>query len=198
MIKKILLTVASCALLTASSLSFAATPTQSGHWLIADLNKMSQSEFEKAIAPVFEKAPWAVKATGERRPYRSFMDMYRAMDVIINSADAQVQLDLINSHPDLACKGVRPANVGEHSQKEQAGSGLNECSPEEAVLLKDLALAYHNKFGFTFFLAAAGFNRVEIAEQLKMRMNNTRDQEFATALQQISKVMLMRMLATAK
>jgi 2-oxo-4-hydroxy-4-carboxy-5-ureidoimidazoline decarboxylase len=195
MLKKVLLTVAASTLLALS----VSVPTAAAadHVMMADLNKMSQADFEKALAKVFERAPWVIKATGEMRPYKGFVDMYMNMVSVVQKADKKTKLALIQSHPDLACKGIRP-EVTAHSQSEQAGAGLDQCSQDEADKLAKLTSEYKQKNGFPFMLAVKGFNKAEIFEQIETRIKNAEESEFETALQQVYKVVLWRLLDTAK
>lgn len=165
---------------------------------VSELNSMSQAKFEQALGNIFEKAPWVIKQAAEKRPYKGFVHLYEGIIEPLKVARPDVQLALIKSHPNLACKGIRAENITAHSQNEQSGAGLNQCTQEEADLLLSLNRAYQKKFGFPFMLAIKGYNKTEIIEQLKMRMNNDRQQEFDSALQQVYKVVLWRMLDTVK
>ena len=132
---------------------------------VDDLNKMSQAQFEQSLDKIFEKAPWAISQAAKKRPYKGFIDMYEGIIGTVKGADYQTQLALIQSHPELACKGIRVANIAEHSQNEQSGAGLNQCTQQEADLLKSLNKQYKQKFGFPFMLAVKGFNKEEAHEQ---------------------------------
>ena len=195
MLKKLLLSAFASALL-ALSVSVS-TASAADYVMMADLNKMSQADYEKALAKVFERAPWVIKGAGQHRPYKGFVDMYMGMVSVIQKSDKKTKLALIQSHPDLACKGIR-AEVTAHSASEQAGAGLDQCSQEEADKLAKLTTEYRQKNGFPFMLAVKYFNKAEIFEQIDTRMKNSKESEFETALQQVYKVVLMRLLDTAK
>lgn len=165
---------------------------------VSELNSMNQEQFEQALGKIFEKAPWVIKQAAENRPYKGFVDLYEGTIKPLKMASPEVKLALIKSHPNLACKGIRAENITAHSQSEQSGAGLNQCTQEEADLLLKLNQAYQEKFGFPFMLAIKGYNKAEIIEQMKMRINNDKQQEFDGALQQVYKVVLWRMLDTVK
>lgn len=183
--------------LIASGLSF---PTFSADRAIyvSELNAMSQAQFEQALGNIFEKAPWVIRQAGEKRPYKGFVALYEGVIEPLKTATPEVQLALIQSHPNLACKGIRTVDITAHSQSEQSGAGLDQCTQEEADLLLNLNQAYQKKFGFPFMLAIKGYNKAEIIEQLRARINNDKQQEFDGALQQVYKVVLWRMLDTVK
>lgn len=161
------------------------------------LNAMSKAEFEKTLGDI-EKAPWAISEAAEQRPFIGFVDMYEKIIAGIKKADKKMQLELIRNHPELACKSVRAKVINEHSQKEQSGTGLNQCTEEEVALLQKMNAEYLQKFDFPFMLAVKGFNKEEIIQEFKSRLNNTKEQEFNTALQQIDKIVMMRLLDRVK
>ncbi len=161
------------------------------------LNAMSQVEFEQTLGDI-EKAPWAISEAAEKRPFTGFVDLYENIIVSIKKSDPKMQLELIRNHPELACKSVRIKEINEHSQKEQTGSGLNQCTEEEVALLQKMNMEYSKKFGFPFMLAVKGFNKEEIIQEFKVRLQNTQEQEFNSALQQVYKVVLMRLLDRVK
>lgn len=165
---------------------------------VNELNSMSQDKFEQALGNIFEKAPWVIQQAGEKRPYKGFVDLYEGIIEPLKTANHDVLLALIQSHPNLACKGIRSADITAHSQSEQSGAGLDRCTQEEADLLLSLNQAYQAKFGFPFMLAIKGYNKAEIIEQFQTRIKNDKQQEFDGALQQVYKVVLWRLLDTVK
>ncbi len=193
--KKALFIASACLLMSMSSASFAISPT--GHYTLDEVNAMSLRVYEKSLNKIFERAPWVISEMGKRRPHKSVMDMYISVYAGILTADREMQLSLIRSHPDLACKDVR-AEVTPSSSKEQASAGLDECTPEEAKALKDGFNAYRKKFRMPFVLAVRGFQKAEIFEQLKLRMENPQELEIQNALQNISKVVMLRLLDAVK
>ncbi|MFC0226859.1 2-oxo-4-hydroxy-4-carboxy-5-ureidoimidazoline decarboxylase [Serratia aquatilis] len=180
-----------------SSLSFSAFSAEKVIY-IDELNSMSQEKFEQALGNIFEKAPWVIQQAGEKRPYKGFVDLYEGIIEPLKTARPDVLLALIQSHPNLACKGIRTADITAHSQSEQSGAGLDQCTQEEADLLLNLNKDYQKKFGFPFMLAIKGYNKTEIIEQFQKRINNDKQQEFDGALQQVYKVVLWRLLDTVK
>lgn len=165
---------------------------------VDDLNHMSQADFERTLDHIFEKAPWAIQQAVAKRPYKGFVDLYEGIITTVKNADIKTQLALIQSYPDLACKGIRATEVNKYSQNEQGSSGLNQCTPQEAAQLLSLSKAYREKFGIPFMLAVKGYSKEDIIEQLQKRLNNDQQQEINTALQQVYKVVLLRLLDTVK
>ncbi|MDF0605757.1 2-oxo-4-hydroxy-4-carboxy-5-ureidoimidazoline decarboxylase [Neisseriaceae bacterium TC5R-5] len=165
---------------------------------VEDLNQMTQENFEQALQQIFERAPWAVQQAAEKRPYKGFVDLYEGLIGSVKNSDHATQLALIRSHPDLACKGIRPEDVAQHSQNEQSGAGLNQCTQQQADQLRELNTSYQQKFGFPFMLAVKGYNKADIVDQMQRRIEQEPQQEFDAALQQIYKVVMYRLLDTVK
>lgn len=165
---------------------------------LRDLNGMDKAQFEKALDGVFNKAPWAVTQTAEKRPFTGFVDLYEKLVAEVKSADKDKKMSAILGHPELACKSVRAENIAANSLKEQTASGLNECSQEEVLLIQDLNKKYKDKFGYHFMLAIKGYNKEEIINEVKARLNNDKDTEFEIAMQQIYKITMLRLVDKVK
>ena len=80
------------------------------------------------------------------------------------------------------------------STSEQAGAGLDKCSPEEFRRFTELNSAYKAKFGFPFILAVKGKGRAEILQNFEQRIHNAPDVEFRTALNEVHKIALLRLM----
>jgi 2-oxo-4-hydroxy-4-carboxy-5-ureidoimidazoline decarboxylase len=55
-----------------------------------------------------------------------------------------------------------------------------------------LNAAYREKFGFPFILAVRGYDRDGIIANFEARVNNTRDEELRTSLEQIYRIARFR------
>jgi 2-oxo-4-hydroxy-4-carboxy-5-ureidoimidazoline decarboxylase len=74
------------------------------------------------------------------------------------------------------------------STREQGGSGLLDCSPEELARLQELNRAYTEKFGFPFIIAVRGLDRRAIIEAFERRLGNSREAEIGEALRQVARI----------
>ena len=83
------------------------------------------------------------------------------------------------------------------SAREQAGAGLDNCTPDEFAAFQELNARYTHRFGFPFILAVKGLDRTAILASFRNRVDNTPDQEFRTALDQVHKIAGLRLLALA-
>lgn len=165
---------------------------------IDEINKMSAENYEKAFSNIFEDTTWPIVESAAKRPFSGFVNMYMNIIDVVEKSSEEKQLELIKSHPQLACKNLRNDNVAALSQGEQSGAGLNECTDKEAKELAKLNKEYNEKFGFPFLLAVKKATKQQIFSALKTRINNTRDQEFKIALQQEYKIVLFRLLDTVQ
>jgi 2-oxo-4-hydroxy-4-carboxy-5-ureidoimidazoline decarboxylase len=115
-----------------------------------------------------------------------------ALREAVNRSGPDAQLALIRAHPDLADK-LRAAPLTAASSVEQAGAGLDSCTPDELAEFHRLNDAYKAKFGFPFIKAVRGFSRPQILEEFRRRVTNDRQNEFAAALCEIHKIAGLRL-----
>ena len=106
----------------------------------------------------------------------------------VDNAGEGPQLALVRAHPELAGKAAVRGELTAESTREQSGAGLNQCTPEEFARLQDLNARYNEKFGFPFILAVRGYDRHGIIEAFAKRVENDRDTELRTSLEQIHRI----------
>jgi 2-oxo-4-hydroxy-4-carboxy-5-ureidoimidazoline decarboxylase len=116
-----------------------------------------------------------------------------AMARVAAALDDSEKLRLIRNHPDLAGRAAIAGELTAASTSEQAGAGLDRCTPEEYRRFQELNDAYKKKFGFPFILAVGGRTRREILAAFETRIRNGRDAEFRTALAEIDKIARLRL-----
>lgn len=155
---------------------------------LTELNALSQADFTAALGGIFEHSPWIPEATWPRRPFASVEALHAQMCATLAAADPDAKLALIRAHPELAGKLAIRGELTEASLREQAGAGLNQCSPEEFSRLTELNAAYIARFGFPFILAVRGHDRASIIANMAQRVGNDRGTEIATALAQIERI----------
>jgi 2-oxo-4-hydroxy-4-carboxy--5-ureidoimidazoline (OHCU) decarboxylase len=66
-------------------------------------------------------------------------------------------------------------------------------SPEEIGLFQQNNAAYQAKFGFPFVICARLNNKEAILNGFKVRLQNSREQEIRTALDEIGKIAALRL-----
>ena len=152
------------------------------------LNRFSQAEFTAALGGIFEHSPWIPEATWPRRPFASVDALHAALCATLAAADLDAKLALIRAHPELAGKLAIRGELTDASTREQAGAGLNRCSPDEFARLTALNTTYNARFGFPFILAVRGHDRSSIIANMTQRIDNDCEVEIATALAQIERI----------
>ena len=151
---------------------------------------MGRAEFVAKFGGVYEHFPEIAERAWDRGLSDATGDARRlaaAMAEVAAALDEAAKLKLIRNHPDLAGRlGV--ASLTAASRSEQAGAGLDQCSPEEFPRFQALNEAYKQKFAFPFILAVAGKNRYDILAAFEARIENDRETEFRAALAEIDKI----------
>jgi len=150
-------------------------------------SSLSRAAFIARFGPVYEASPWvaegvwpAVEAGGLDEPGA----LARAMRAEVDAAPREVRLALIRAHPELAGR----ARMADASVKEQAGAGLDQCSPGEFEAFQRLNGAYNARFGFPFVVAVKGLTRGDILAAFEARLANDPEVEFATAIAEIHRI----------
>ncbi|WP_345532848.1 2-oxo-4-hydroxy-4-carboxy-5-ureidoimidazoline decarboxylase [Viridibacterium curvum] len=157
------------------------------------LSALSQDEFVQAMEGIFEHSPWVAERAWTLRPFASREALLEALCSTMLSATHDEQLALIRAHPELAGKAAVRGELTAESTREQAGARLDACSPEEFARLQTLNSAYGEKFGFPFILAVRGYDRAQIIQRFAERLENSVENEFSEALQQITRIARLRM-----
>ncbi len=131
-----------------------------------------------------------VKRAAARLP---FSDLYGGLMREVYAASPDEQLALIRAHPELAGKAAVDGSLTEASAAEQASAGLDRLSQEEFDRFHALNRAYAEKFGFPFIICVRLTNKAGILAAMERRLGNDRDEEIATALEQIGEIVRLRL-----
>ena len=162
--------------------------------------EMSRQEFVTRFGGIYEHSPWIAEAAYERGLTASEdtpEGLAQAMAEVLAGADVDAKLALIRAHPDLAGRAAVAGDLTVASKSEQAGAGLDRCTPDEYRRFQELNEAYKRKFGFPFILAVAGKTRHDLLAGFEARIGNDRETELATALAEIAKIARLRLHAMA-
>ncbi|WP_372867436.1 2-oxo-4-hydroxy-4-carboxy-5-ureidoimidazoline decarboxylase [Pseudomonas sp.] len=159
-------------------------------------SRLSREDFVKVFADIYEHSPWVAEKAydlGQDASIDEVDGLHQRMADLLLSASHEMQLALINAHPDLAGKAAIQGELTESSTSEQAGAGIQQCTAEEFARFTQLNDAYKAKFGFPFIMAVKGSNRHQILAAFEERIHNAPEQEFACALAEINKIALFRL-----
>jgi 2-oxo-4-hydroxy-4-carboxy-5-ureidoimidazoline decarboxylase len=157
---------------------------------------LDRADFVALYGSVYEHSPWIAEALfdgGLAARLDSAEGLHRAMAAIVEAAPHERQLALLRVHPDLAGRLAMRAELTAASTAEQAGAGLDKCSPAEFARFTELNDAYKAKFGFPFIMAVKGRERAEILAAFERRLANDPAAEFRTALDEVHKIALFRL-----
>ncbi len=140
---------------------------------------MDRAAFLAKFGGVYEASPWVAEAC-----WPPPSDLPAAMRAVVDAAPRERKLALIRAHPELASR----TKMAEASVKEQAGVGLDQCSPQEFEAFQRLNAAYNARFGFPFIYAVKGASRADILAAFEARLGNDPEIEFETAIAQIHRI----------
>lgn len=160
---------------------------------VASLSSLDRTAFVGKVGTVFEHSPWVMERAWEKRPFATRAAFYAQLAEVLRDAGRELQLALINAHPELAGKAAIRGELTADSAREQAGAGLNACTPEEFGWIQRLNTAYREKFGWPFIIAVKGLSRSEIIAEMARRTERSADEEFAEALAQIIRIASFRL-----
>jgi OHCU decarboxylase len=158
-----------------------------------EINSADQASFTASLGHLFEHSPWVAEGTWGRRPFRDGRHLHAELCATMRGASREKQRALICAHPDLAGRLAQQNQLTAESRKEQASAGLTALSAEELAVFQRLNTAYRERFGFPFVICARLNARETILRAMQERMNNSEEQEHATALGEIEKIAWLRL-----
>ena len=146
------------------------------------------------MTALFEHSPW-VEARAEARP--SSGDRHADLMAVVHEATREEQLALIRAHPELAGKAAVDGMLTGASAAEQASADLDRLTQAEFDRFHALNAAWRDKFGFPFIICVRLTDKAGILAAMERRLGNDRETEIATALDEIGKIVRLRLEATA-
>lgn len=157
---------------------------------------LDRAAFVARFGGVFEHSPWIAEAAfdaGLPKGPLTAERLHAAMTAALRAGSTAQQRDLIAAHPDLAGRLAQAGKLTAESTKEQASAGLDLLTDAERARFTELNEAYKERFGLPFVMAVKGRTKAEILAAFERRLNNTAEQEFATALAEVEKIALLRL-----
>ena len=142
------------------------------------------------MTALFEHSPW-VEDRADARP--SSGDRHADLMAVLHDATPEEQLALIRAHPELAGKAAIDRSLTAASAAEQASAGLDCLSSEEYDRFHALNAAYRERFAMPFIICVRLTDKAGILAAMERRLANDRDQEVATALEQIGEIVRLRL-----
>ena len=157
------------------------------------INRMTDSQFIDLLGGIYEHSPWVAKGIISQRPFASVTSLRDGMSAAVKQSDRQRRLTLIRNHPQLAGKEADQGTLTEDSKMEQSSAGLDQCSSDELRTIQSLNHSYLDKFEFPFVIAVRGLNKQQIIAAMQRRLNNDRQTEFETSIEEIIKIAEIRL-----
>jgi OHCU decarboxylase len=149
------------------------------------VNEMSQDEFAETFASLFQGARWAADGAYAQRPFADTTALRAAMQDALFSGSSVQQATLLSQFPDLGADDLE----GSESVRDQSSLGLDQLNDEDYEEFRELNGAYRDKFGFPLIVAVRDLRkRHDVLEQGWDRMEHSVNQERATALIEIGKI----------
>ena len=150
---------------------------------------------------IYEHSPWVAEAAwhhGLTEAHDTPDALAELMGLMLQQASSEQQIKVIQAHPDLAGKAAMAGELTQDSTSEQAGAGLDQCSPAEFARFEDLNAEYKEKFGFPFVIAVKGLDRHDILDAFEARLHNDAAAERQTAIEQIICIARFRLRTRAE
>jgi OHCU decarboxylase len=161
---------------------------------IEQINTLDQEQFAGKLGFLFEGSPWIAAQAWHARPFTGLDDLHHALCDVMYGATQEQQVALIRAHPDLVGRAALSGTLTPESSREQAAAGLDALSPQEIATFGRLNEQYKGRFGFPFVVCARENKKESILAGFASRMSNSRDEEIATALREVSKIAYLRLL----
>ncbi len=161
---------------------------------------MTEQEFVDCFGGVYEHSPWIAQSVwrdGLDASHDDVDGLAHALAATVDQADAELRLNLINAHPDLAGRAAVQGELTPDSTAEQSSAGIDQCTADEFSQFQKMNGKYKNKFGFTFVMAVKGSNRHKILDAFRQRVQNDAGVEFVQAIQEIHTIARLRLAEIA-
>ena|SRR5687768_4026329 len=142
------------------------------------------------MTALFEHSPW-VEERADARP--SSGDRHADLMAVVKGSTQEEKLALIRAHPELAGKAAIDGSLTEASAAEQASAGLDRLTQAEYDRFHALNAAYREKFGFPFIICVRLTDKAGILAAIERRLDNDRETEIDTALDEIGKIVRLRL-----
>ena len=160
---------------------------------LGQINQMTCEAFTDAFGDIYEHSPWVAEAAWQARPFADPNALGGAMAQAVRGASDEQRMALLNAHPELAGREAKAGNLTRSSSEEQAGAGLVDLAPDELAHVARFNQAYYAKFGFPFIIAVRHHTKSTIMQAMETRLENDRDTELSTALEQVDEIGRLRL-----
>jgi 2-oxo-4-hydroxy-4-carboxy-5-ureidoimidazoline decarboxylase len=165
----------------AMSLPFGRAMAQPAKLTLDDVNKMNLDAFVAAFGDVIEFTPAAAKNAYTKRPFATVTALHEALFDGLRLLPRAEQHAFFKRLSDIGENAV-PFTAA--STSEQSKSGISSLDKAGLALLHALNTAYRAKFDMSYTICVRRNTVPVIFSELERRLNNTKDVELATAIQE--------------
>jgi OHCU decarboxylase len=156
---------------------------------LAEVNQMSREDFANTFGSIYQGPSWVVDRAWERRPFSDTPGLRRAFQQALFSSTDEQERELIAAYPDLGSAAVSSGESGTSSMGDQSSLGLTILRDQEHEELGELTSAYRERFGFPLVMSVRDRDSFDqIVGEGRERLQNSPEQEHATALVEISRI----------
>jgi 2-oxo-4-hydroxy-4-carboxy-5-ureidoimidazoline decarboxylase len=152
-----------------------------------------RAAFVDRLGHVAEASPWVAERAFDRGPFAGRDAVADAFARVVREAPADDQLALIRAHPDLAGRAALAGELTPESAGEQASAGLDRLTPRDLARFTRLNDAYRARFAFPFVICVRGRSVAAILAAYERRLENDAETERATAVDEITAIMRLRL-----
>ncbi len=160
---------------------------------LSQISQLTCEAFTEAFGDIYEHSPWIAEAAWRARPFADLDALSGAMAQAVRGASDEQRMALLTAHPELAGRDAKAGNLTQASSEEQAGAGLVDLAPDELAHVAQFNEAYYAKFGFPFIIAVRHHTKSTIMQAMRARLENDRDAELRTALEQVDEIGRLRL-----
>jgi 2-oxo-4-hydroxy-4-carboxy-5-ureidoimidazoline decarboxylase len=158
-------------------------------YTIETLNGADEAAFVEALGGVYERSPWVPARAWSERPFDDVADLHACLKRVVRNASQERKLELLRAHPDLGDQ----TDITDVSEAEQAAAGLDQLTPEQYETFQRLNERYRDAFRFPFIMAVRDESPEAIMAAMERRLDNTEDEEFQTALDEVHRIARFRL-----
>ena len=170
--------------------------TMPDHQFTIPPDSLKETEFMTQFGGIYEHSPWVAESIWDQGlgpDDRQLAHFAARMREIVDGAGPGRQLALLRAHPELAGRLAIAGALTAESSSEQAGAGLDRCTPDEFARFSELNDRYGARFGHPFIIAVRGLERTDILAAFAARIGNDPATEFTTALSEVHKIARLRL-----
>lgn len=156
----------------------------------------NHDEFVARYAGIYEHSAWVAEDTFSDELYELDTESLAVLFAeCVDNASRERRLALIRAHPDLGGRAAVAGELTEASTDEQSSAGIDQCTPEEFTRFQEMNDRYKRKFAFPFVMAVRNSDRQKILSAFETRLQNSPEEEFETAIEEIHKIARLRLEA---